>query len=158
MKKLIPIALLLINGICFAQEIQIKKGIGFPLTVEVTGSVHKSAECFEYNCKDGQGITMDNRIPQQGYFLGVTAIIGGEEMDFAYRVKPVSGRFKETYTLSASALAKGGGGNVTWVAALWRVMEHKNCCAAQNNGRACKYCNKNGFHLESRVTKATASN
>jgi len=130
-------------------DLNIKKGFTYPLSVEVSGIVPRGSECYEYE----NNVTLEDRKVHNGYFLGVTAIVGVEEIDFAYKVKPISGRFRERYSISPERFVLTGGPDIIWVASLWRVKIYKNCCAKKNNGSACEYCIQNGFHLESPVIR-----
>ena len=152
MKKLIPITLLLVNGICFAQDITIKKGLGWPMQVEISGSVPNWEEASVCENANQAGKTIDDSQKTKGLYLGVTVIVNGEEKDFPVHV--VRGRFKETYTLSAYSMVSSGGGDMTWVAALWRGRQNRDCCAAFNSS-PCEYCRKNGYHLTNRIARNT---
>ncbi len=113
-------------------------------SAEVSGSV-KGVEGHEYR-KVG-GSTRDFK----GAWLGVTAIINGEEIDFSAR--EVNGRFKEKYSVPVEQVAKAGGGEVTWVAKLWEAKIFRSACEQTDKG-ACSYCRKNGYHMMGQLESA----
>ena len=80
----------------------------------------------------------------KGAWLGVTAVVNGTEIDFSPR--EVNGKFKVNYTISATQLAKAGGGSPIWIAKLYQFKINKATC--ELNGSACSYCKKNGCHLD----------
>ena len=122
------------------------KGLCYPLVVEVSGYVPRGYNSYERHYNKNDRATYESN---DGLWLGVTAIVGGEEKDFAWKIKPVKGRFKETYKLSASDLVYGGS-DATLIASLWESKVDKEWCGF-SQGSSCKYCIKNGFHLEKRV-------
>ena len=128
-----------------AQEIEIiNEGIVVPYAVKIKGHVPNSSTCIEVT---GSG---DNtqRLKYDGLFLGVTAIIDGEEKDFGVRI--VNGRFKEEYSISMYDMSD----DIKWIACLWKGKMRKENCAMRNNGNPCQYCRKNGYHLDERVARA----
>jgi hypothetical protein len=73
----------------------------------------------------------------------------GTEKD--YTPQKVTGKFTERLTFQARPQSLG---EVT--VCLWRYKVSKNRCA-KDNGKACEYCGKNGFHMEGRVARQTGS-
>jgi len=74
----------------------------------------------------------------------------GIEMDLD--VKKVNGSFDTTfyYKLDPEGVREV-------IVALWRWKVDKGECAKNHGGQACEWCNKNGYHLEDRIARETAS-
>ena len=73
----------------------------------------------------------------------------GREID--YPPQRVSDKFRKTLTFQARPQ---GLDEVT--VCLWRYKISKARCE-KDNGQACQYCRKNGFHMEDRVDRRTGS-
>jgi hypothetical protein len=144
---IIPLLTLQCCDVYSQVKLEINYVSGYSHIVEVSGYVPKTYSAVELDYKNNE-VT---RTKEEGLFLGVTAIVGGEEIDFAWKVKPVNGRFKETYEASAPGIIFSGSG-VEWVAALWQGKMTKSYCTYRFNS-PCKYCRKNGFHLDERIIR-----
>jgi len=73
-----------------------------------------------------------------------------------FKIIPCSGSFTEKYRvpkdLVSFAVDIGDGrSEAEYVAALWRYRVDKTECRKGENGGPCRYCLKNGYHLEGRV-------
>ena len=101
--------------------------------------------------RGGEFIGRRTSTPVDGVWLGVTAIINGEEFDFPVRL--VKGKIKEKFTLSLENLASRGGGEIVWVANLWQNKIDSNACELIS-GSECYYCRKNGYHMHTKITSA----
>lgn len=122
------------------------------LSVEVSGFVPDDKKCTVAEDDGSREIKEEDYI--SGLFLGVTAIVGGEEKDFAYRIEPVDGKFSKEYSIRPSDFASKGS-NVKWVVALYERKVERDLCEKFEGGSPCKYCEENGFHLDMRVTRKT---
>ena len=145
-----------------AQELEVKKGFG-GLDAKISGKVPRGEKCYLYdklhttNLKSsGKEVTFavcsENL---SGLWLGVTAIVGKEEIDMRPSNR-VEGRFskKENITIYDIAYSNNGP-EVEWVARLWKTKVMADVCAYHNErGSMCSYCRKNGYHLEDPVTSA----
>ena len=73
----------------------------------------------------------------------------GREID--YKPVEVKGEFKKTLSFQARPQSLD-----EVIVCLWRYKISKARCE-KDNGTACEYCKKNGFHMEGRVDRRTGS-
>lgn len=153
MKKILFMSILILliipsSGFAWEAELEIEHGrlalLDGRFSVTVSGTV-KGVKSNEFDGKREPSRTIS------GAWLGVTAIINGEEIDFP--VRHVNGRIKEKFSVSIEKLASSGGGEIIWIAKLWEGKINSNTCKL--NGSACSYCKKNGYHMMGMLSSAT---
>lgn len=74
----------------------------------------------------------------------------GQEKD--YKPIKVKGSFSENISFAVRPQ-----GLKEVIVCLWREKVSSSECAKKHNGKACQYCQKNGFHMEDRVDRKTGS-
>ena len=74
--------------------------------------------------------------------------------EFDLGVRRVRGRFKESFTIPVTSVPEM---RASYVVALWRWKVDRSECHRGENGRACKYCVRNGYHLEDRIDRETGT-
>ena len=84
-------------------------------------------------------------------WLGCT-VTYNDDGEFDRKPVKVRGKFRELLTFAVR-----GPGVRTVTVALWRWKISAKRCTKDNGGEMCEYCRKNGYHLEDRVDRDTAS-
>lgn len=149
----------------FSQEVKIEKNI---VGAKISGVVPSSEQCYvgkvgEKTILQGPNkgktvktVVVDYSQGEKGLWLGITAIINGEEIDYAC-VK-VEGHFAHDAPVSLIKLFDTSTNplDVTWVARLWGAKVPADICPymSGHNGQPCKYCKKNGYHMERPIAEA----
>ena len=120
----------------YAQDVQIRKQNG------------KSAANVIISGDTGKWI--------DGYWLGVTYIIGGVEHDEPVGLFKVRGKFEKKFSASTISGLMGMAmkdDSITWVAKLWKKKVKKSECTKG----PCFWCQRMGYHMEECVAQAKAT-
>ena len=94
------------------------------------------------------GITVIGETEDGYLWLGCT-LWPDEIKERDFPVRKVSGRFEESFGVPEI--------NADYVVALWRWKVDKDECHNGEGGKACKYCVRNGYHMEDRIARESGT-